>query len=236
MKIISPIRPLILLFLSSYLLSGQCLFYLANRYGPSAHSLVYDANEDPLSGSSYLAELWGAGTPDLLNPAISYETGNRVFAPFVSPGYFVYGGAGASASIVGLQLSSWAWLQVRVWDVRLGATYEDAVQRGLGGYGESPLLYAEGGAPSPNGNYLADLIGLQSFSLRAATAVLIQGIRREGDEVVVVWYPGFKRYQLQQTVALGQSWVNVGEPTSDTSATNTISGNVAFFRVLGLVE
>ncbi|MCL5099152.1 MAG: hypothetical protein M1608_16770 [Candidatus Omnitrophica bacterium] len=211
---------------------GQAIFNLTNIIGPYDNAPVFDATGLPLTGTNYLVELWGGTTPDLLIPAISLEGGILHIARFYMPGYF----QGGEVELLNVESFSWAWLQVRVWDVHLGLTYEATVLRGVGGYGESPLFYAQGGGMSPNGDILAPLIGLQSFSLQPATAVLIKSIRREADKVVVEWYFGFRRYQLQQTVALGQAWVDVGEPTTATSATNTISGNAAFFRVLGLVE
>ncbi len=61
-----------------------------------------------------------------------------------------------------------AWLQVRAWNTSLGSTYEQVAALGLGGYGESSLLYLQGGNPNaepPIGPHL--LIGLQPFSLRS---------------------------------------------------------------------
>jgi len=62
----------------------------------------------------------------------------------------------------------------------LGATYEDVVGKGLGGHGESSLLYLKGG--SPYAHTLPGLLeGLQSFSVRpivpepATWALLVVG-------------------------------------------------------------
>jgi hypothetical protein len=55
-------------------------------------------------------------------------------------------------------------VQVRAWDARLAATYEEVVTLGIGGYGQSVLLHLTSGnlnvptLPAP-------LVGLQSFSL-----------------------------------------------------------------------
>jgi len=71
-------------------------------------------------------------------------------------------------------------LQVKVWSSELGATYEDVVGKGLGGHGESSLLYLKGG--SPYAHTLPGLLeGLQSFSVRpivpepATWALLVVG-------------------------------------------------------------
>jgi spore coat protein U-like protein len=53
---------------------------------------------------------------------------------------------------------------------------------------------------------------------------------------VIEWHPGFKRYQLQQTATMGQPWQNVGEPTTATSITNSVTSSAQFFRVIGLLE
>ena len=221
----------------SWTVLAQSKFELANAHSPWVNAPVFDAMGRPLSGTNYLAELWGAATPDFLAPLVLIDRGNsREIVPFLDSGYFIGTSSSDALSVLTVPPGGWAWLQVRAWEARLGATYEEAVVRGLGAYGESPLFYAQGSGFSPNGILPAPLVGLQSFNLRPATAVLLRGIRQQGDQIVIEWNPGFKRYQLQQTAVLGQPWQNVGEPTTATSATNSISGSAQFFRVIGLLE
>jgi len=147
---------------------AQASFELSNRnifYGVDAP--VFDAKGVPLEGMSYFAELWGGANPDSLMPL--REANNnlpRWIVPFGMDGYFR--GNVAFLSVLDVHAGGSAWLQVRAWDAQLGNTYEEVMALGLGGYGESPLFYADGSDPtlvppvSP-----APLIGLQSFSLRA---------------------------------------------------------------------
>ncbi len=149
------------------IVNAQGIFELKNinpAYGVDAP--VFDAGGVPLAGSNYLAELWGGATPDSLVPGLDEnQARHRVITPFFSDGYFL-----ETTGVIVLETtppsSLDAWLQVRAWDARLGATYEDVVALGLGGYGESPLFFARGSPISPNPFLPAPLIGLESFSLR----------------------------------------------------------------------
>lgn len=143
---------------------GQATFEFRNHftvYGIDAP--VFDAQGVPLAGTNYLVELYGGTAHDALESAVPLTA-----VPFftgVGAGYFQ---APNYVLIPGVPGGSYAWLQVRAWDARLGATYEEVVAAGLGGYGESPLFYTVGGnneAVPPVGPQ--PLIGLQSFSLRA---------------------------------------------------------------------
>jgi hypothetical protein len=155
-------------WMSASSIFGQASFHLQNRddaYGINAP--VFDSAGVPLAGSNYLAELWGGITADSLMPAILFvgSFDRRLMVPFATGGYFF--SSSSFLSVTSVPPRGSAWLQVRAWDSRLGATYEDAVAAGLGGYGESPLFYAQGGDPiPPSGTLAAPLIGLQSFSLR----------------------------------------------------------------------
>jgi hypothetical protein len=144
---------------------GQSTFELKNYHPPVVNAPVFDAQGVPLAGSNYLAELWGAATTDSLAPLQVFDQGGRrLIAPFLSNGYFL---SGISVSVPTVRPFGWAWLQVRAWDSRLGSTYEEVAALGIGGYGESPLFYAQGNSPYADPPMdPALLIGLQSFSLR----------------------------------------------------------------------
>ena len=145
---------------------GQATFLLDNLVGlGEVNAPVFDAEGVPLAGENYRAELWGGSTPDALDPAQVLQGGARLFVPFTTRGYF-------SSTEIFLSIPSsppggFAWLQVRAWDVCLGSTYEEVVALSLGGYGESPIFFADGGDPFNQFPEPGRLIGLQSFSLRA---------------------------------------------------------------------
>jgi PEP-CTERM motif len=148
--------------------SGQANYLFRNVYrSEGLDAPVFDAQGVRLSGTDYLAELWGGATPDSLAPAAVFDQqGRREIVPFtfVEPGYF--SSQEALLVIPTVAPRGYAWLQVRAWDARLGATHEDVAALGMGGYGESPLFYAQGGDPFDQFPTPGRLIGLQSFSLR----------------------------------------------------------------------
>jgi hypothetical protein len=145
---------------------GQASFLFRNLNGDgNVDAPVFDAGGVPLEGPRYLAELYGGATSDSLTPLVLFETGNRLIKPFATQGYVVPVDGGSLVVESVLPRGS-AWLQMRAWDSRLGATYEAAVTQGMGGYGESPIFYAQGGDPYDMLGGPEPLIGLQSFSLR----------------------------------------------------------------------
>jgi len=153
-------------------LFGQGTFAFQNKtFGLDAP--VFDFWGNRLSGSIYRAELYGGITPETLQPArllapSTIFSTQRVAAPFLEgngAGYFI---PNTAVWIWDVPDGALAWLQVRAWDTRVGATYEDALASGRGGFGESPLFQGQSGcpncAPPVSPSYL---FGLQSFSLRA---------------------------------------------------------------------
>jgi len=134
---------------------------------------IFDAAGNRLFGTNFLAALYGGPSPDSLEPAyVSLSTGHYpAWAPIAFlrgglAGYFAVGVAyvGNVPSGPG---GAEAWLQIRAWDTRLGATYEEVAGLGQGGYGESNIFkerggFDGGGVPTLPGH----LFGLKSFSLR----------------------------------------------------------------------
>lgn len=148
----------------------QGLFRLTNVWRPAGvFAPVYDWQGNLLSGPQWRVELYGGATSSSLSPVVDYVYGSREIisfdSPFTGPGFFVSNNG--DLAVLGIPNGGWAWLQVKVWDVTLGTTYEEAVARGLGGYGESPIFYAQGSPVADTPYVPAPLIGLQSFSLRA---------------------------------------------------------------------
>ena len=189
----------------------------------------------PLADTNYLAELWGGSDPASMQPGRA-TGGGRVFAPFTPKLAGVFVGRGV-VDITGAAAETLACLQIRVWDGRLGATYEEASARGVGGVGESPLFYGVGGSDVINGTLPPTLETLMpSFRVRPMTAVLISSVRREKDQIVIEWHRGFTRYQVQWTSAFGMPWNDLGPPTTDLSVTTPITPDTRFFRVIGMFD
>lgn len=153
----------ILVLLDATLLA-QASFSLRN--GP-VRAPVYDWHGNLLAGFQWRAEVYGGADPSSLSPVVNYYDRTRAVMSFYRAGYFMEPPGRADVdAVMGVPCGGWAWLQVKVWDVRLGATYEEASARDLGGYGESNVFYARGGdptpvMPTPSGR----LLGLQSFSV-----------------------------------------------------------------------
>ena len=150
--------------------SAQSSFVFQNRYLPvGLDAPVYDWNGALLSGPDWRAELYGGANRDSLSPAVLFDRGlpggPRESVPFDWPGYFRDDQRLGALVIWDVPGNGWAWLQVRVWNTGLGATYEEALARGLGGYGASELFYARGGSPDFGLTPPRFLIGLQSFSV-----------------------------------------------------------------------
>jgi hypothetical protein len=189
---------------------------------------VFDDKGQPLNGTNYPAMLYGGPAPEAISgiaPAETFRT-NR-------PGYF-YNPQNGLRNIPGVIPGDQAFVQVRAWDARLGASYEEAEARNIGGYGESEVFTViTGGCFQCIPRYL---VGLKSFSLRPINGVIARLFRNSQTEIVIQAYGSFSHYQLQQAAAFDQPWQNVGEPATNVTASIKTDGPSAFFRVIGLPD
>ena len=136
-------------------------FRFAN-YAGGWDAPVFDASGNRLDGVHYLAALYSGATPDGL--AIASDPVSFTARFNDQSGYF----SGGVALVPVDSCVAVPWLQVRVWDARLGSTYEQVMALGVDGYGESNIFQKRGGDPG----YCVtlptppeQLFGLESFSL-----------------------------------------------------------------------
>jgi hypothetical protein len=143
---------------------------------------VFDAAGERLSGTNYVAKLYGGPTPDSLQPATVgiFQEMEPVPFTYIANGLNGYFARSGYVEVQGVPSGGFAWLQVRAWDARLGRTYEEVAALGSGEYGESALFYTFGGdSDVATGRPPQPLRGLQSFSLvpePSAWALLAFGV------------------------------------------------------------
>ena len=69
----------------------------------------------------------------------------------------------------------------------------------------------------------------------ARMPLLINSVSQTPSQTILQWQGGSGLYQVQQRTNLTTSaWQNVGQPTTGTSATNSIQGGNIFYRVQSL--
>jgi len=156
-------RATLVILISALSTFGDTSFIFQNYSRGELDAPLSDDNGNRLSGAHYVAVLYGGQTPDSLRLArvgatdMPPESLTAVFNG--QPGYFSTPG-----HVWVPDLGGFAWLQVRAWDTRVGATYDDAVSLGVG-YGQSALFYTYGGDELATGRPPQPLRGLESFSL-----------------------------------------------------------------------
>ena len=165
MKYIAQCITVVLISFNDWRLCAQASFDVRN-IGP-VYAPVHNWDGQLLDGSDWRAEVYSGPTSQSLRPLMNFYDATRLIVPFFRPGYFKAASIGGDVySVLDVPCGGWAYLQVKVWDIRLGATYEEASAWNVGGYGESNIFYAQGGNPcmvTPTTS--GPLFGLQSFSV-----------------------------------------------------------------------
>ncbi len=191
--------------------------------------LVRDVSGNPLVGTNYVAQLYIGGTPDTLMSHTAAPARFRI-APTSLPGTW----AGGNRTVVSPG-SGPIVLQVRVWDITAGATYEQASQNTIGlQFGRSAAFnYDPCGYPIrlPNCELM---LGFRGFTLvtNAPTdptpADRTLTIRENGN-LVDVLYTGSHTIQAAPTIR--GPWANVHTSTSPFTDPASATNNVRFYRM-----
>jgi hypothetical protein len=163
---------------------------------------IYDVDSaTPLSGSNYLAQLYGGPTLDSLMRAGSPGTFRTSIA---RPGTI----RPKIVQVPNVAPTEWAYAQLRVWEAARGATYEEA--RALGGkFGRSEIVRVQtGGWPLDGGPpWIPPLLtNVPSFNLEAGFPLFnvgtIELVERRPNHAFV-WSltgePGF-RYSIERSL------------------------------------
>jgi hypothetical protein len=132
----------------------------------------------------------------------------------VQAGQIILNPGKGTAATTGLNLGTYRGANGRFFEGRL-----DEVGVWTRGLTAGEIAYLAAGNPIPT----------VEFGL-----IEITGIQVEGETVTVTWSGDRPWYQLQRrTVLTGGDWENVGEPTTTSQASDVISGETLFYRVLG---
>jgi hypothetical protein len=144
------------------LLSGR-------NHGGELDAPIFDSSGARLEGSRYLAMIYGGSSPNSLAPV--YDSFGSVLVPIpfgtgINAGYFVNPTGYIQSPAIAFG-DGRSWVQVRAWDSTVGSSYEEAVARGGGGYGESKVFLALGISSEDNIGAPQLMYGLEPFSISA---------------------------------------------------------------------
>ena len=131
------LRTLAGLTLTGSLALAQGTVWFSNRQGQLVDAPFYDDQGRALEGTNYVTQLYFWKSDGGFQPAA-----NPI--PFNTNGYFF----GGSVELNGIQECSAAWVQVRAWDARAGATFEEAALAGAWSGVSSSLFVSRVGSPS----------------------------------------------------------------------------------------
>jgi len=190
--------------------------------------LVRDVNGNPLVGTNYLAQLYYGSTPDTLVAHTGAPARFRI-APTTLPGTWM----GGNRTVV-VPNPAMIVLQVRVWDITAGLTYEEASQNTIGlQYGKSEAFpYEPCGVPRRSAD-CDKMVNFRGFTLvtnapanpvNPPDRVLV--IRENGSQVDVI-YSG--THTIQAAPTLRGPWTTIHSGTGP--YTDPSASDVRFYRM-----
>lgn len=187
--------------------------------------LVRDVNGTPLAGTNYVAQLYvGGGMPDSFLP-ITAEPARFRSPNTTMPGTWQDGGP---RQITPPQPEPIV-LQVRVWDLLAGSTYEEASQSTTGAqYGKSEAFIFEP-CPSPPRSGCDWMYNFRGFTLVTnppPNTLVIRDHREGGIELL---YAG--RHTIEQATSLRGPWLGYTTDSAPVVDRNAETDLVRFYRI-----
>jgi hypothetical protein len=203
---------------------GGTIFF-ANRSLPARIDAPVFAEDGttPLEGMDFVAELWAGPDLDSLAPVswmVPFGTG-------MAAGYWS-AGSSAVVYVPSVAPGATAFVQVRVWEVALGATYEEARASG-GRIGKSIVMaLVTGGAGTPP-SLPANLVGLTPFRLGDdPPAPLNAGADLDGDgQTDILW---------QHSTGLLSAWMMDGTALSKAAWLSPMQVSDPDWRIVGMAD
>ena len=187
--------------------------------------LVRDVNGNPLVGTSYVAQLYMGASPDNLIPTTAAP------ARFRAPGSSQPGTWTPKAiTITGIGPGA-IYLQVRVWDTSIAATYNEAAASVTGQFGRSAVFAYNPcppptQPPAPPGCDL--MLGFLGFTLMTNPSPGMLAIRENGDRVDVV-YEG--SHTIQAAGSIRGPWSTVHSGPGPFTDPNSGTFTLQFYRM-----
>jgi hypothetical protein len=153
---------------------GTVNFWNTGAYVTQADRLVRDSTGNLLVGTNYLVQLYYGDPGSLEAQLVSVDSAPRTFRQLTtsSPGTWI----GATRTLNGFTAGQEVSLQVRVWDVATGSTWEQAMIAGFANtqYGASPVFSYFVPLASASPTY-GQMDNFRSFSLVPEPSVAILG-------------------------------------------------------------
>jgi len=184
--------------------------------------LVRDEEGNPLVGTNYVAQLYAGNSPDTL-------AAKGAPAPFHGPITTIPGTWAGGPRQFTLPQASPVYLQVRVWDLLAGATYEQASANTTGGqHGKSEVFLMNdcGNPPQPG---CEEMLNFRGFTLLASRPPGVLAIRDRADGGIDVLYSG--THTIEGAVGLRGPWTALATQAAPFTDHQASSMDVRFYRI-----